>query len=80
LKEDLINAVYQDLKNRNIHPKGEFDNAGRFYAEHQDLINVREPSRKFPFSQMAACRSKKYVTKVCEKYNCLTVDDLKRNV
>ena len=76
MSKEIINTVYQELKERNIHPSGRFDNAGRFYAEHQDLISVREPSRRFPFSQMAACRTKKYVTRVCEWFDCTTVEQL----
>jgi len=78
--KQIINEVFQELKERNIHPSGGFDNAGRFYAEHQNLINVREPSRSFPFSQMSACRTKKYVAKVCDLFGCTSVDELKAKV
>ena len=71
-----IQKVYEMLKNREIHPSGTFDGAGRFTATHRDLINVREPSRAFPFSHMNACRTRKYVQKVCEKFECKTVEEL----
>lgn len=75
--KEIINEVYQELKNRDIHPTGEFDKAGRFYAEHDDLINVRSPTRSWPFSQMQACRTKKYVKAVAEKFNCKNADELR---
>jgi hypothetical protein len=65
----IIN-VYNDLKNRVINPSGSFDKAGRFFLEHGDLVNVREPSRSYPYSQMSAGRSLKYVKKVAEKFGC----------
>ncbi len=80
MSKEIINEVFLELKERNIHPSGSFDNAGRFYAEHQDLVDVREPSRSWPLSQMKACRTKKYVKKVCEKFDCTSVDQLKQKV
>tara|TARA_R110002126_G_scaffold17570_2_gene68297 strand:- start:802 stop:1047 length:246 start_codon:yes stop_codon:yes gene_type:complete len=79
-KKEIVNAVYNDLKNRKIHPSGKWDNGGRFYATNEDLINVRAPSRAHPLSQMAACRTKKYVTKVAAKFGCTTLDQLTANV
>lgn len=80
MKNTIINEIYQLLKIRKINPSGTFDNAGRFYAANSDLINVRTPSRAWPYSQMVACRTKKYVKKVCEKFNCQTVEELRANV
>ena len=71
-----IKTVYEMLKDREINPTGEFDSAGRWYAANDDLINVRTPSRSWPYSQMIACRTRKYVKKVAEKFNCETVEDL----
>ncbi len=80
MKTETINEVYLMLKSRAIHPSGKFDNAGRWYASHDDLINVREPSRTYPYSQMTACRTKKYVIKVIEKFNIKTKAKLIRFV
>jgi len=74
--KDIINAVYEKLKNREIHPSGKFDSKNRFYAKNADLINVRQPSAAWPFSHMIACRTKKYVAKVAKKYNATTQDQL----
>jgi len=74
-KEDMKD-VYEMLKNRLIHPSGTFDKSGRFYAANDDLINVRTPSRAWPFSHMMACRTLKYVKKVAEKFDCETKEDL----
>lgn len=68
------------LKNREIHPSGNFDKQGRFYAENADLIDVRTPSRDYPYSQMTACRTLKYVKKVAEKFNCSNINDLIHNI
>lgn len=67
---NAINEVYQLLKNRVINPAGTFDNAGRFWLDNRDLINVREPSRAWPYSQMKAGRTLKYVKAVAKKFNC----------
>ncbi len=79
-KKNIIIQIYHELKGRMIHPTGEFDPSGRWYAEHPDLINVRRPSRSYPYSEMAACRTKKYVTAVCDKFNCKSVEELRRLV
>lgn len=78
--KDVIQAVYEMLQNREIHPTGTFDGKGRFYATHDDLINVRAPSRSWPFSHMQACRTKKYVKAVYEKFDCKTIEELKAKV
>jgi len=65
------------LKDRQINPSGSFDSAGRWYADNSDLIDVRSPSRAWPYSQMLACRTKKYVSKVAAKYNATTVDQIR---
>ncbi len=67
---NAINEVYELLKNRVINPAGTFDNAGRFWLDNRDLINVREPSRAWPYSQMMAGRTLKYVKAVAKKFNC----------
>ncbi len=79
-KISFIKQVYEMLKNREIHPSGEFDKGGRFYAKNEDLINVRTPSRNWPFSHMTACRTLKYVKAVAEKFNCQNIDELKNCV
>ena len=78
--ENIITTVYSELKNREIHPAGEFDSAGRFYLNNSDLVNVRTPSRTWPYSQMVAGRTKKYVKKVAEKYSCNSVESLRAAV
>ena len=65
-----IKEVYYLLKNRIINPSGYFDKAGRFWLENGDLINVREPSRSWPYSQMMAGRTLKYVKAVAKKFEC----------
>jgi hypothetical protein len=67
--DEIINEVYKMLKDRQIHPRGSFDKHGRFFLENSDLVNVREPSRSHPYSQMSAGRTKKYVKAVAAKYS-----------
>jgi len=67
-KKQVIKNVYIALKNRDVNPSGIFDKVGRWYAEHGELINVRAPSRAWPYSQMQACRTHKYVKAVAEKF------------
>lgn len=75
-----IHEVYKLLQERKRQPSGAYDNSGRWYSDRPDLINVRSPSRTYPLSELAACRTKKYVKRVVEKYNCKTKQDILDNV
>lgn len=72
----IINEVYEMLKTRKINPRGTFDKGGRFCAEHSGLISVRTPSKAYPYSELVACRTKKYVTAVFNHFGCTTVEEL----
>lgn len=78
LSKDAIKSVYMSLKNRDENPRGEFDKNGRFYIIDSDLLNVRSPSIAYPYSQMNAARTAKFVKLLVNKYKCNTIDDLKR--
>lgn len=78
--KEMINQIYHELKERMIHPTGKFDSGGRWFAENSELINVRSPSRAYPWSEMTACRSKKYVKACFEKFKCKKVEDLRAAV
>jgi hypothetical protein len=65
-----VKKVYELLKSRIINPSGCFDGAGRFYLEHSDLVSVRSPSRLWPYTQMNAGRTLKYVKAVAKKFDC----------
>lgn len=71
-----IKEVYKMLKNREINPSGSFDSGGRWYANNKELINVRTPSRAWPYSEMVACRTLKYVKAVQAKFNCDNLNSL----
>jgi len=75
-KKICVSEIHRALRKRIIHPTGEFDKRGRWYSINPDLISVRNPSTAFPLSQMIACRSKKYVAKVMEKYRCENLHQL----
>jgi hypothetical protein len=77
---DFVKEVYKMLQEREIHPGGTFDSGGRFYAYHDDLIDVRAPSRAWPNSHMIACRTLKYVKKVYDKFKIETKEELIKNI
>ena len=79
IKQNIV-IIYSELKERMIHPSGTFDKGGRWYAENGDLISCRSPSRSWPYSEMTACRTRKYVTAVQEKFSCKTVEELRISV
>jgi hypothetical protein len=76
-KQD-IDAVYTELKTRAKNPRGRFDSAGRFYVDDEDLLSVRTPSRAWPYAQMTAARTRKFVTALATKYACKTLQDLQK--
>lgn len=78
--EKEIKKVFEKLQQREINPSGHFDSAGRFWLKNSDLVDVREPSRAYPFSHMKAGRTLKYVKAVAEKYSCNSYEDLLKNV
>lgn len=68
LTKDELKQVYVWLKERILHPTGIFDKGGRFYLEDDELVDVRSPSAKYPYSQMSAGRTSKFVKAMAEKY------------
>jgi len=58
---DEINAGFEfaDRKSRRVNPPGNWDSAGRFYAEERSssVENCCAPSRNFPFSEMKTART-----------------------
>lgn len=76
LSKEILKEVYVMLKNRELHPRGEFDKRGRFYLEDDELVNVRSPSVTYPYSQMLAGRTSKFVKAMADKYNCQTKEEL----
>ena len=71
LQTQKIAIVYFALKERLIHPEGEFDKQGRWYPSDEENCGVsrthRSPSRAYPYSYMTACRSRKHVKDVSEQ-------------
>lgn len=68
-KELAALAEFRALSNREIHPEGEFDKAGRWYPSDYERCDccdsIRAPSRAYPYSYMVHCRTLKHV---CCKY------------
>jgi len=76
--QEEIKQVYLKLKNRDENPRGSFDKAGRSYVTDSDLLDVREPSAKYPYSQMNAARTAKFVKALAEKYRCQNMNELEQ--
>ena len=74
-KED-IKIVFLALKNRDENPRGTFDSRGRWYSDESELLDVRNPSASYPYSQMNACRTAKFVKALANKYRCQSLQDL----
>lgn len=72
-------AEYLSRKNRVTHPIGKFDAARRWYpasGEHCACCDgLRAPSRAFPYSLMAHCRTAAHIA---EKYQ-VAASDIKRS-
>lgn|GEM_PF-1680279 len=71
-----IKTVYTLLKDRKLHPKGMFDKMGRFYLEDSELVDVRAPSTKYPYTQMNAARTSKFIVAMADKYNVNYLEEL----
>jgi hypothetical protein len=78
--QEEIKEVYGLLKDRKINPTGTFDGGGRFYLTNSDLIAVRAPSRRWPYSHMTAGRTLKYVKAVAAKYQPENLEELRKLV
>lgn len=68
----LADMVYQDRVEREVHPEGEFDAAGRWYpTDREDAGDitgrVRSPSRAWPYGYIKACRSKRHCRVLVER-------------
>lgn len=78
LTDEELKAVYLKLKNRELHPRGSFDRAGRFWLDDSELVDCRLPSSKYPYSQMSAGRTAKFVKKIADKYKCSSLAELEK--
>ena len=56
-------AMYLALRDRTAHPRGSFDQAGRFFLDvrHECCEGLRPPSRNHPYPQMTHGRSLRHV-------------------
>lgn len=65
IKKEILAAIdeYTKLKNREIHPDGEFDSGGRFYLKdrYDCCKGIRNPSRAYPYSEMVHGRTLKHI-------------------
>ncbi|NBB81109.1 MAG: hypothetical protein GVY36_17000 [Verrucomicrobia bacterium] len=59
-EEILAACLYLKRRDREAHPEGYFDKAGRWYSSGRDaevMTVCRLPSRAWPLSEMHACRA-----------------------
>lgn len=68
IKTGNMNAAihcYYKRQERNEHPSGGFDNAGRWYPDEEEKCDccygLRAPSRAFPYPLMTHCRTINHV-------------------
>lgn len=67
-EEILAACFYLKRRDRDAHPEGYFDQAGRWYAQGRDaqvMTLCRLPSRAWPFSENHACRTLSH----CARYH-----------
>jgi len=79
-QSEAVSAVFHLLKTRAINPSGTFDRAGRWYpiAANSDLVDhLRAPSRAWPYSLMAGCRTRKFVAAIAARSGVETVAGLR---
>jgi hypothetical protein len=72
-EKEVVEYLYEQRQSRELHPCGDFDNQGRWYPDEEEeecdcCESVRTPSRKWPYSKMVHCRSKKHIKNLVEKY------------
>lgn len=68
----LVKKVYEGRRDRDVHPEGKFDSAGRWYpSEIEDADGdgtcVRSPSRAWPYSYMLRCRTRQHCRVLVER-------------
>jgi hypothetical protein len=60
-----IIQMYESRQSRETHPDGSFDSAGRWYPSDDEecpcCMDIRSPSRAYPFSLMRHCRTRKHI-------------------
>lgn len=70
--KQLIRAVYEARRDREVHPEGTFDGAQRWYPSdrengEKDVTYVRGPSRSGPLSYMHRARTKQHCKRLVER-------------
>ena len=78
IQKEIINEIYQQAKEREIHPSGDFDKKKRWYPDfaiERYTDGVRTPSAAWPFSLMTHCRTKKFIKKMVEESGVKTLEE-----
>lgn len=76
--DEIILSVYNEAKERKIHPSGTFDKAKRWYPDDAFkpfVDEVRSPTRGYPFSLMAHCRTRKFIKKLMMFCRPVTIEE-----
>jgi hypothetical protein len=70
LKIDAALALYTARQERQDHPAGTFDSAGRWYPDAEEYRaccqDVRSPTRAYPYSYILHCRTLKHVARLLD--------------
>jgi len=68
---EFVDRIYAARKSRASHPEGTFDRHGRWYPSESEECSccrkIRVPSRRWPYSLLHHCRTRKHVEKVVQK-------------
>lgn len=71
MNTDLVEKIYYRRKERIDHPDGHFDGGGRWYPSEEERCeccdSIRGPSRRWPWSYMQHCRTKKHIKNLVAK-------------
>lgn len=68
-QQTAVRLVYGAMRDRQIHPHGDFDWQGRRYPsfiQSAGGMTVRSPSKHYPYSYMTACRTLKHTRRVAD--------------
>lgn len=79
-KIERATRMYRARQERQEHPRGSFDRAGRFWLDDDERQaccgRIRTPSRAWPYSEIKHARSAEHVAAVCD----VDVHELRRAI
>ena len=78
------NSYFDVRKKLKLYPDGSFDNSKRWYPNDNEKCNccdsIRNPSRRFPRSFLAHCRTRKHISLLIQKLSSEEKEELKTKI